>query len=367
MANYPEIFSGALYRTNISQLASYGAVKGTPAKYRSDKAGKRMHSPDHLEVGMGKVHRLLEEHGKQGTLALDLDRRVIEAAADYMADEEGGVGFIYSGFAQAALPHRRLANDVTWQVETEHVLLMVEPGKRPIRGGNPEYIGVPYGSRARLILLYLMTRAIETGSREVELGKSMRSWLDRMGIPQGGPSGKIVRDQAERLSRCRLSFQVSQGGKTGLINQNIVDSALFLDEDGPPAIGRGVAHVLDKVRLGESFFEQLKKHPIPLEESAIRALQGHSMALDIYCWLAYRLHVLPRAREVSWSALKGQFGSGIRRLDHFRPIFLQNLELALAVYPAAQVEAGDRGVTLLPSRSPVTSKVHVLNRPIESR
>jgi hypothetical protein len=316
---------------------------------------------------MGKVHKLLEEHGKQGTLALDLDRRVIEAAADYMADEEGGVGFIYSGFAQAALPHRKLANDATWQVETEHVLLMVEPGKRPIRGGNPEFIGVPYGSRARLILLYLMTRAIETSSREVELGRSMRGWLDRMGIPQGGPSGKVVRDQAERLSRCRLSFQVSQGGKTGLINQNIVDSALFLDEDEPPATGRGVAHVLDKVRLGESFFEQLKKHPIPLEEAAIRALQGHSMALDVYCWLAYRLHVLPGPKEISWSALKGQFGAGIRRLDHFRPIFLQNLELALAVYPEAQVEFGDRGVRMLPSRSPVSPKIHFLGRPTESR
>ena len=310
---------------------------------------------------MGKVHKLLEEHGKQGTLSLDLDRRVIEAAADYMADEEGGIGFIYSGFAQAALPHRKLNDDAVWQVRTEHVLLMVQPGLRPTREGDPIPIGVPYGSRARLIMLYLMTRAVETGSREVELGRSMRHWLDRMGIPQGGPSGKIVRDQAERLSRCRLSFQVSKGGKTGLINQNLVDSALFLDEEeGLQSSGRGVAHVLDKVRLSESFYEQLQRHPIPLEEAAIKALQGHSMALDIYCWLAYRLHVLSGPRPVSWSALKGQFGSGIKRLDHFRPIFLQNLELALAVYPDAHVEASDRGVTLVPSRSPVNPKVHVL-------
>jgi hypothetical protein len=309
---------------------------------------------------MGNVHKLLEEHGKQGTLALDVDRRVIEAAADYMADEEGGVGFIYSGFAQAALPHRKLADDAVWQVRTEHVLLMVQPGLRPTREGNPIPIGVPYGSRARLVMLYLMTRAIETGSREVELGRSMRHWLDRMGIPQGGPSGRVVRDQAERLSRCRLSFQVSQGGKTGLINQNLVDSALFLDDEEKPGSGRGVAHTLDKVRLSESFFEQLRRHPIPLEEAAIRALQGHSMALDIYCWLAYRLHVLSGPKDVSWSALKGQFGSGIRRLDHFRPIFLQNLELALAVYPAAQIDITDRGATMVPSRSPVSPKIHIL-------
>ena len=53
---------------------------------------------------MGVVHNLLELHGKQGTLALDIDRRVVEAAADYLGDEDSGIGFIYSGWAQAALP-----------------------------------------------------------------------------------------------------------------------------------------------------------------------------------------------------------------------------------------------------------------------
>lgn len=304
---------------------------------------------------MGKVHELIVQHGRQGALVFDVDRKVLDAAAEYMADEEGGVGFIYSGFAQAALPHRRLADDAVWQVQTEHVLLLVEPGRRPVRDGTPVSIGVPYGSRARLIMLYLMTRAIETGSREVELGRSMRHWLDKMGIPQGGPSNRGVKEQAERLSRCRLSFQVSRGGKTGMVNQNLVDAALFLDhEDGP---ARGFAHSLEHVRLSETFWDQLRRHPIPLEEAAIRALQGHSMALDLYCWLAYRLHVLPGARPVSWSALKAQFGTGFRRLDHFRPVFLENLELSTAVYPDAKVEVSERGVTLLPSRPPIAPKL----------
>ncbi len=60
---------------------------------------------------------------------------------------------------------------------------------------------------------------------------------------------------------------------------------------------------------------------------------------------------------MSWSALKGQFGTGFRRLDHFRPVFLENLALAMAVYPDAQVEAGERGVRLLPSRPPLAPKL----------
>jgi hypothetical protein len=57
---------------------------------------------------MGEVHDLLNLHGKQATLALDIDRRVVDVASDYLGDEESGIGFIYSGWAQAALPHKRL-------------------------------------------------------------------------------------------------------------------------------------------------------------------------------------------------------------------------------------------------------------------
>src|SRR4051812_12082572 len=129
---------------------------------------------------MGTVHQLLEAHGRQAALQLDLDRRVIEVAHDYMSDEEGGVGFIYSGFAQAALPHKRLADDAVWQIQTERVMLLVEPGRRAVRDGVPVPIGVPYGSKARLIMLYLMGRALETNCREVELGalceRGSRGW-----------------------------------------------------------------------------------------------------------------------------------------------------------------------------------------------
>jgi hypothetical protein len=302
---------------------------------------------------MGTVHQLLEAHGKQGALQMDIDRRVVEIAHEYMADEEGGVGFVYSGFAQAALPHKKIADDAVWQIQTERVMLLVEPGRRAVRDGVPVPIGVPYGSRARLIMLYLMGRALETGSREVELGRSLRDWLVRMGIPQGGKSIRDVREQAERISRCRLSFQIQQGGRTGLVNQNIVDSAIFLDSSDPDQGNL----FLERAKLSESFFEQLQRHPVPIEEAAIQAINGHSMALDLYCWLAYRLHVLPGERTVSWRALKAQFGTGFTRMDHFRPTFRENLALALAVYPAAVVDATERGLILHPSRPPVAPKV----------
>jgi hypothetical protein len=48
-----------------------------------------------------------------------------------MADEESGIGFLYSGWCQTALPHRRLPDADGWQIETERTMLIVEPGMRP--------------------------------------------------------------------------------------------------------------------------------------------------------------------------------------------------------------------------------------------
>jgi Plasmid encoded RepA protein len=301
---------------------------------------------------MGTVHDLIEAKGHRGALSYDVDRKVVDTAAAYMSDEDNGIGFMYSGWAQAALPHRRLKDDQTWQINSDMVKLLLEPGRRANDIGEPTWVGVPYGSRARLILLYLQTEALRTNSREIELGKSLRDWLCRLGIPIGGKSLKDARDQAERISRCRLSFHIQSGGRSGLVNQNILDTAMFVD---CPDAGQGTLF-LETARLSETFYEQLKKHPVPLEEAAIRAINNNSMALDLYCWLAYRLHVLSSPRPVSWKALMSQFGTAYKELFHFKPRFLENLHLALAVYRDANVGIEERGLILRPSRPPVAPK-----------
>jgi hypothetical protein len=301
---------------------------------------------------MAEIHKLLEQHGKAAVLALDVDRRIVEAAAGYLGAEEGEVGFLYSGWAQSALPHKRLSDDASWQVHTDHVSLVVQPGLRPSLTGDATSVGVPYGSRARLIILYLQSEALKTQSREVELGKTLHAWLRRLDIPIGGKSMSAVRDQAERISRCRMSFQIKQGNRTGLVNQSILDTAMFVEDDSTQG-----SLFIEKAKLSEIFFEQLKKHPVPIEENAIAMIANNSMAIDVYCWLAYRLHSLTGPKLVTWKALHAQFGRGLARLDHFRWYFAQNVQLAMAVYPEARVDIDGRGLTLNPSRPPVASKV----------
>ena len=304
---------------------------------------------------MGTVHDILEARGKQETLKFDFDRQIVEAAATYLGDEDSGVGFLYSGWCQAALPHRRLPDHKGWQLAGERVCLIVEPGMRRGASGEPKPVGVPFGSRARLILIYLQSEALKNGSREVVLGKSLRNWMTRMSIPVGGKNLAIVREQTERISRCRLTFEVRQGNRVGMANQSIMDSAIFLDAPADDEVQGGL--FAQTARLSEQFFEGLKRHPVPLEEAAIGAISNNSMALDIYAWLAYRLHSLSKPTPISWRALKLQFGAGFGAMNNFRGKFLPNLRLALAVYPAALVtEDEHNGLVLRPSRPPVAPR-----------
>ena len=306
---------------------------------------------------MAAVHDLIEARGKQGALQAGLDRAVVEVAANYLSDEDTGLGFAYSGWAQCALPHKKLANDAHWGITSEKVRLVVEPGRRPLEDSDDlEWIGVPYGSHARLILLYLQTEALRTQSREVELGRSLRDWLGKLGISVGGMTGRSVRDQAERISRCRLTFHLSGTGGSGLVNQNIVDRALFIEE----TIGERQGRLnLETAKLSEGFFDQLRKHPVPLEEAAIKALSNNAPALDAYLWLAYRLHALKADRLVTWAALKGQFGTGFVKLAQFKYKFQSTLQLATAVYPEAKIEVTPVGVILKPSRPPVSPRLSI--------
>jgi hypothetical protein len=309
---------------------------------------------------MAKVHSLLLSHGKEEVLRGELDRAVVEAAAGYLSSEDSDIGYLFSGWAQAALPHRRLPDDAAWQVTTDRVTLIVQPGLRPAPGGTPVSVGVPYGSRARLILLYLQTEAVRTNSREVELGRSLHAWLRRLEIPIGGKQMASVRDQAERISRCRLSFQIRQGNKTGLVNQHILDTSMFIEDDA----AQGGLFV-EKASLSQSFFDELKRHPVPVEEAAVRQIANNSLALDVYCWLAYRLHSLAAPITVSWKALHGQFGRSVARLDHFKDHFRTVLALATSVYPDANVEEAETGAGLIlkPSKPPVPQRGNGSSRP----
>jgi hypothetical protein len=294
---------------------------------------------------MGNVHRLILQHGLEGARGLansKAERLAVEAAASVLSEEESRLGITHAGFAMTSLPHKRIQEGL-WKRDGYRTTLLVESGRTRTGG----LVGVPYGSIARLILLYLQTEAIRTKTPEVELGRSMKSWMSRMSLTTGGKTYQLVAEQARRISACRLTFFTDRENGTasrhnGAFVQDAITFANVIDDDQPSLWQ-------DHIRLDPSFWRSLKEHPVPVREEAIQAISTRSLAIDVYIWLAYRLHSLSKSTPVSWVAIHAQFGAGFRLVRQIKPTFLEALGLALAVYPEARVDTDKQGLVLHPS------------------
>jgi Plasmid encoded RepA protein len=293
---------------------------------------------------MGNIHQLITDRGideARSLAATKAERRAVEAAAAVLSEEVSRLGITHAGFAMTSLPHRRV-EDSLWERKGHLTTLLVESGLDRQR----QPIGVPYGSLARIILLYLQTEAIRTGNPEVVLGRSMNAWLTKMAITSGGRTRELVAEQARRISACRLTFFTERGPAEYRQNGAFVRDAIRLSglmDEAQPSLWQ------DRVRLDEGFWISLRAHPVPVREEAISAIGTRSMAIDVYIWLAYRLHALSGPITVTWQAVFSQFGAGFQFLRHFKPRFTESLKIALAVYPEARVDVTAEGLILRPS------------------
>jgi hypothetical protein len=307
-----------------------------------------------------QVHQLFQVYGRNRGLDRaeeeGLERRLVETLRRFYATEETDLGVNYAGLCILGLPHRDLPSlEQRWHRELKRpgfsCSLTVEPGELTIDGQHLTF-GVPFGPTARVILLYLQKEALLNGCREVELGNSMYSWMQRLGISLGGKDYRRVREQMLRVSACSLRFTL--GGRddegrrvTAFKKDSIVEAGmLLLDRDDDT---RQAPLWRDRVVLSETFYRALCEHPVPINLNAVKTIVRSSRALDLYVWLSYRLHALERSTLIPWPALMEQFGADYARLRRFRERFLEALQLALCVYPEARVEWSEKGVMLHPS------------------
>lgn len=119
-----------------------------------------------------------------------------------------------------------------------------------------------------------------------------------------------------------------------------------------------------QVRLSLDYFDSLTRHAVPLHDQALMALSGTAMGLDVYCWLAQRLHRIEWGKRVfiPWPTLQLQFGWHYRRLDKFKAVFRDTLKQVHSQYRAADVDLDGRGMTLRHSPPPVKGRSWVVNR-----
>lgn len=291
----------------------------------------------------------------------------IQAAHQVLGEgEDDDLSFLHSGLCQTALPHKRPEDDSKpWERRAGRLCLIVQPGTGRDAQGSLEYIGVPYGTKSRLIMIYLQTEGVK--DKVVPLGNSMSAWIRSLGLPvTGGPRGTIgaIKEQVLRIANCSIKLEwddpVGEGVVTNMRKTDIV-KGLSMWAERP-----GREKWPTQVELSEEFHEHLKAHAVPLDRRAIAHLSGNSLGLDLYTTLAYRLPRLDKALALSWRHLMGQFGSEDKYEFNFAQRLRAILPDVLAVYPEASVEVSRHGLVLKPSKPAVPRSRTFISRPLRT-
>jgi Plasmid encoded RepA protein len=309
-------------------------------------------------TGLGEAVRQIEEFG--GHEAVVSRRiRLVQSEQEIRSalPTPDDVMFNYSGLCQTFLPHSRPADNHTpWRRQNGNFILRVMPGAMTrdsvLRPGveQNDYVGVPYGPKARLIMFHLQTEGRK--SRHVSLGKNLSAFLQSLGLPRtGGPRGSIaqVREQCLRIARCHFTMEWLAKGENGKVSQQIITDIRIVD-------GLEVKFTTDdwsgEVVLNREFHNHLIEHAVPLDRRAISMLAGNSLGLDLYVYLTYRLPRIPRGEKphLSWGDLRGQIGSSYSETKSLARKVREVMHDVQKAYPDANVAITQHG--LLMQRSP---------------
>ena len=185
-------------------------------------------------------------------------------------------------------------------------------------------VGLPFGPKARLLLLHLTTEAKRKDNQRVELGDNLTAYVKKLELDDGGRTLKAVRNQLLRLSAASIQFQMfDEQGRSGSFRAPLFDRDHGLTDIWANGDPRQTNLWAASVTLSDRFFASVKKHSVPLDGRAIKQLKESALALDVYSWLAYRLHRINDGGtlRVSWEALMHQFGPDYTRARKFRERF----------------------------------------------
>lgn len=269
-----------------------------------------------------------------------IQQRLIEGAAGFTdPGEPRDILYQHTVLCQTCLPFRDPGDEArVWERLNGSVHLKVLAGEAM----HPEKarlvpVGLPFGPKARMILMHINQQALQQKTPEVEIQDTLTKFVRRaLNLDPKGRNMRIVKEQLARLSAAAIRLGVVKDGHAVTVNSQIVTAfdIWFPKDDRQRVLWPST------IRLSLDYWESLKAHAVPLDEDHIARLSHSALALDIYAWLANRLHRIPANKPVtvSWPALHGQFGQGYNRVDNFRSAFRVALREVLALYKTARLD-----------------------------
>lgn len=301
-----------------------------------------------------------------------LDNLIIEAIEIEREEtrESGALGFMARVFIQATMPHRNPGNIEAWGRENGAFSMVMQPGIIK-QDGELVRIGLPYGSIPRLLLAWVTAEAVKTKRPNLILGTSLSKFMFELGlVPTGGRWGSItrLREQMKRLFSASVSFHYSgdiaeNSGSTQTLELartsfNITKSyQLWWDPKSP----NQAAFWNSEITLNRDFFDEITCCPIPIDMRVLKSIKQSPMALDIYCWLTYRMSYLKKATQIPWPLLQVQFGASyahdLQGVRNFKKAFQRELKKVKLFYSEAKVENGKYGLILKPSLNHISEKL----------
>ena len=295
------------------------------------------------EVGPGLDDVLaLRDYSPQARRVFTQADQVNQLVSASEADPD--LGFMGRTMALCSLPRSNPGNRKEYKrVNGPFTLYMVAGG------GNK----LPFGNLPRLLLAWVCTEAVPTKSRELVLGRSLSEFMRTLDIYSN--SGRVhtrLRNQMKRLFGCTVTMVYEEPGGFARVSSFVADKHEFWWNERKP---NESSLWESKIYLGEQFFNEIIRHPVPLDMNTLTALKRSPLGLDLYLWLTYRMFTLKHPLRLTWRQVYRQFGahpakaSDNNTVQAFRYKVLRELKKIKLAWPDLNYATGKGVLILLPS------------------
>ena len=214
--------------------------------------------------------------------------------------------------------------------------------------------GLPFGNLSRLLLAWVCTEAVRTQSRNLLLGGSLSEFMRSLGIyTTDGNAHTRLRNQMKRLFNAHIQLVYEDEQVSASVNSPVTSRTEFWWNGSHPS---GRSQWASTIELGEKFFQEIIRHPVPLDLNILKALKRSSLGLDLYLWLTYRAFTLTRPLRLAWTRLYRQFGvnpvqaDDMRTVDYFRTDCLRELVKIKTAWPELNYATAQGVLVLSPSK-----------------
>ena len=219
---------------------------------------------------------------------------------------------------------------------------------------------LPFGNLPRLLLAWVCTEAVRTGSRELILGRSLAEFMRTLGVYSSGGRVQIrLRNQMRRLFSAHVQLVYEHEHGESRVSSSVAErTELWWNERklDQPVLWES------KIELGEKFFNEIIQHPVPIDMNTLTALKRSTLGLDLYLWLTYRTFTLQHPLRLTWRQVYRQFGahpakaSNKNTVQAFRYKILRELKKIKLAWPGLNYATPPGLLILYPSK-PVIAPV----------